>query len=111
MDLLKFALEINADLTFQSQDVSVVKGNNTFPFTAKLVSFNQDMVDEKSNFEGEKQSFVFKKQPFLAAISRIIPGIKVIWNGGTYEVIRGKGSYYDNDQYGIEVVVQCIKRT
>lgn len=110
MDLLKFALETNATLNFQSQSVVVVKGEVSFPFTAIPVSFNQDVIDEKSNFEGEKQSFIFIKTDLLKDIGAIVPGLKIVWDTKTYVVIRGKGSYYDDDQYGIRVVVQCIKQ-
>ena len=110
MDLLKFALEYNASLQFQTQTVTVEKGVASYSFSALPVSFNQDVVDEKSNFEGEKQSFIFNKVDLLKKINSIVPGIKIIWESRTYVVIRGKGNYFDDDQYGIRIVLQCIRQ-
>ena len=110
-NLHQFGFEFNADLTFMSVDVIVGKGVDTYPFSCKPVTFNQMVIDDKINLEGEKQSFVFKKADLLAEIDKIVPGIRITWDSKIYEVIRGKGNYYDNDPYGIEVVVQCIRRS
>jgi hypothetical protein len=102
---------MNADLTFMSEDVVVKKGDDEFPFSCKPVTFNQTVIDEKVNLEGEKQAFVFKKADLITAITKIVPGVQILRGDDVYEVIRGKGNYYDNDPYGIEVVLQCIKRS
>lgn len=68
------------------------------------VRFNTEVTEGKFKNQANLQSFVFRA-------SQLSPfaGMEIIWKGEVYRVIRGKGNFYYNDEFGLDIVVQCIK--
>jgi hypothetical protein len=108
MDYHQYGMEVALDaaLNYQGQDVTLQKNDDSWELRATPVTFNPKMTDEKIILLGQKQSFLFRATDFPI---EVIPGLKILWNGFYWEVIRGQGHFYYNDPYQLGMVVQCLQ--